>query len=87
MYDDNIEIRILAVKLIGRLCSLNPALVTPEIRHLILVLLTELRLTTENNKRATSNELIVKIFKFCGSIVLLTCPWYIQLSWGSFQRL
>lgn len=74
LYDDNIEIRILAVKLIGRLCSLNPALVTPEIRHLILVLLTELRLTTENNKRATSNELIVKIFKFCGSIVLPYVP-------------
>lgn len=74
LYDDTIEIRILAVKLIGRLCSLNPALVTPEIRHLILVLLTELRLTTENNKRATSNELIVKIFKFCGSIVLPYVP-------------
>lgn len=74
LYDDNIEIRILAVKLIGRLCALNPALVTPEIRHLILVLLTELRLTTENNKRAISNELIVKIFKFCGSIVLPYVP-------------
>ncbi|TNJ27409.1 GTOR protein [Giardia muris] len=69
LYDECINVRLAVVQLLGRLVTRNPSLIIPEVRQLIMALLTEVRLSTDNAQRARANELIVACFRFCGFVV------------------
>lgn len=67
--DTDFSIRHQAVLLIGRLSSLNSSIVMPEIRQVVIQLLSDLRYRRDPKRQSMSNALLVTILRHCSSMV------------------
>ena len=68
--DESAEVRLLAIRLVGRLAPRNPAYALPALRRHLLQLLTELEHSTESHLREESARLMATLVRSCTRLVM-----------------
>ena len=68
--DESSDVRLIAVRLVGRLAPRNPAYALPALRRHLLQLITELEHSTESHIREESARLLAALVRSCTRLVL-----------------